>query len=203
MLRKESAPLSAAVNEYETRLKTTEEKVDMEEVSGMMLLREFKPSKQEVEQQESESKLLQQTTEEMLDSAVREAGPSPRYVKRLSERLEPQYADFLMSGTQRCDVWCVTEVSRLNHFTAENIPGHAVWCEEGSSRSSLQRERKVWVPIPSMLVAKKCKAVSSVVHYPRSCVGEDSGVGARGGELEFCDVRSVEKTGGSSQTVHS
>lgn len=59
--------------EYKGRMKTFLEKLDKDEVNGIVLLRELMRSKKEVECIEYDKKLLLPTTEEVLDSAGREA----------------------------------------------------------------------------------------------------------------------------------
>lgn len=50
--------LAAALNEYEVRVKNLEKKVGREELNGMPLLQRAKWSKQGVERQECENKIL-------------------------------------------------------------------------------------------------------------------------------------------------
>lgn len=81
MVYEENASLSAAGIEYTGRVKNLEEAVDEMELNGMTLSRELKLSEEKVGQPESMYKLPRQTTEQGLDSAVREAGISSRNVE--------------------------------------------------------------------------------------------------------------------------
>lgn len=66
----ENALLVAVVNDYKGRVQSLVKKDDEEEQNIMALLRELRQSKHEVAWLGSEKKLLQQTTEGNLGSAV-------------------------------------------------------------------------------------------------------------------------------------
>lgn len=80
-VREENASLAATVNEYKVLVNNLEWKMNEEKLNTMTLLQKVNPSKEEVEWLYYQNKLLRQTTIRVLDSAVREVGTFPRYVK--------------------------------------------------------------------------------------------------------------------------
>lgn len=107
-----------------------------------------------MERLKCKNKLLIRPAEGGLDSSVRRAGSSSRYVKRSLEALEPQYVPLAVSITQKLGALCGMEVCELNHFGLVTIRKGAGLCLERCSRLAQQRDGESVVPIPQMVAAR-------------------------------------------------
>lgn len=78
-----NASLAAVVSGYEPRGEILEKECDKKKLIEMASPQELRRSRVKVERRQCDNELLQQATEEVFDSAVREPGNPSRYYNRL------------------------------------------------------------------------------------------------------------------------
>lgn len=176
-------------------MRNLEEKLEEEYLNGMALLHELKRVKQAVERNENENKLLRRTTEDALDGTVRGGSCSMKIVDRLVEEWEAQSVGPGVSAVQRFGSCCSREVSEFCNFSRTSVQEREGWCEESPRKYMLQKEDRILVPVPLMLMARSGR------HYfhPSArggCFGEDHAVRDRERELDRCGGRVEEEASG-------
>lgn len=102
----ENELLAATGNEYKVRVKDLEKKMDGDLLNEIALLQEQEQSNQETERPECENKVLQETKEKALGSAIKEAGIYSRYVEPLEEARQSHFVGQTMSVTRRFGARC-------------------------------------------------------------------------------------------------